>query len=108
MVDCSDDLGAHEPIIEKYQALTAVFACIPEVWFWQDRGFTLYRLRETGYDRLDHTEIPELAGLNVELLIRCALMCKTSRLETSRLEATREFRNGIQGSDKAYPPSAGG
>jgi hypothetical protein len=62
------------------------------VWFWQDGVFTLYRLRGNGYERLNRSEIPELTGLDVELLTRCVLMG-----ETSRLEAMREFRKGTQG-----------
>lgn len=73
--------------LQRYQALG-----VPEVWFWQDGVFTLYRLRGNGYERLDRSEIPELTGLDVELLTRCVLMG-----ETSRLEAMREFRKGIQG-----------
>jgi Uma2 family endonuclease len=73
--------------LQRYQALG-----VPEVWFWQDGVFTLYRLRGNGYERLNRSEIPELAGLDVELLTRCVLMG-----ETSRLEAMREFRKGIQG-----------
>ncbi|MBW4475241.1 MAG: Uma2 family endonuclease [Stenomitos rutilans HA7619-LM2] len=73
--------------LQRYQALG-----VPEVWFWQDGVFTLYRLRGDGYERIDRSEIPELAGLDVELLTRCVLMG-----ETSRLEAMREFRKGIQG-----------
>ncbi|UBF29478.1 Uma2 family endonuclease [Kovacikia minuta CCNUW1] len=72
--------------LPRYQALG-----VPEVWFWQDGVFTLYRLREMGYERINRSEIPELARLDIELLTRCVLMG-----ETSRLEAMREFRKGIQ------------
>ena len=72
--------------LQRYQALG-----VPEVWFWQDGVFTLYCLRGNGYERRDRSQIPELAMLDVELLTRCVLMG-----ETSRLEAMREFRKGIQ------------
>ena len=72
--------------LQRYQVLG-----VPEVWFWQDGVFTLYHLRGDRYDRLDRSEIPELAGLDIEWLTRCVLMG-----ETSRLEAMREFRKGIQ------------
>ena len=72
--------------LQRYQALG-----VPEVWFWEDGVFTLYCLSKNGYERRDQSEIPELVGLDVELLTRCVLMG-----ETSRLEAMREFRKGIQ------------
>ena len=72
--------------LQRYQALG-----VPEVWFWQDGVFTLYCLSGNGYERRDQSEIPELVGLDIELLTRCVLMG-----ETSRLEAMREFRKGIQ------------
>ena len=72
--------------LQRYQALG-----LPEVWFWEDGVFTLYCLSKNGYERRDQSEIPELAKLDVGLLTRCVLMG-----ETSRLEAMREFRKGIQ------------
>jgi Uma2 family endonuclease len=72
--------------LQRYQALG-----VPEVWFWQDRAFSLYHLRESGYERIDQSQIVELATLDLGLLTRCVLMG-----ETSRLEAMREFRQGIQ------------
>jgi len=72
--------------LRRYQALG-----VSEVWFWQDGVFTLYRLRESGYEQIPHSEIPELSTLNLELLTRCVLMG-----ETSRLEAIRQFRAGLQ------------
>ncbi|MDX2230366.1 MAG: Uma2 family endonuclease [Leptolyngbyaceae cyanobacterium bins.349] len=72
--------------LRRYQALG-----VPEVWFWQDGVFTLYRLRESGYEQISQSEIAELATLNLELLTRCVLTG-----ETSRLEAIRQFRAGLQ------------
>ena len=72
--------------LQRYQALG-----VPEVWFWQDGAFILYHLRESGYERIDQSQIPELATLDFGLLTRSVLMG-----ETSRLEAMREFRRGIQ------------
>jgi Uma2 family endonuclease len=70
--------------LARYQAIG-----VPEVWFWQDGVFSLYRLRSNGYEPIDRSEIPELAALDLELLSRCVLMA-----ETSRLEAIRAFRQG--------------
>jgi len=71
--------------LKRYQSLG-----MPEIWFWQDGVFTLYRLRGNGYERVERSEIPALATLDFELLSRCVLMG-----ETSRLEAMREFRKGV-------------
>ena len=61
------------------------------VWFWEDGVFSLYRLRAEGYQRIDRSEIPELIELDLNLLARCVLMA-----QTSRLEAAKAFRKGIQ------------
>ena len=76
--------------LARYQAIG-----VPEVWFWQDGVFSLYRLRDTGYEPIDRTAIPELATLDLDLLSRCVLMA-----ETSQLEAIRSFRQGLISSDR--------
>uniref|UniRef100_UPI0019507C45 Uma2 family endonuclease n=1 Tax=Spirulina sp. CCY15215 TaxID=2767591 RepID=UPI0019507C45 len=52
--------------LERYQLLQ-----IPEVWFWEDGVFSLYRLGDRGYKRISSSEIPELTTLDLELLSRC-------------------------------------
>jgi Uma2 family endonuclease len=71
--------------LSRYQALG-----VPEVWFWQDGLFTLYRLQADGsaYAAIAQSMIPELANLDIALLSRCVLMG-----ETSRVEAIRAFRS---------------
>jgi len=64
--------------LDLYQTLH-----IPEVWFWQDGVFSLYHLREAGYEPIRQSEIPELATLDMELLTRCLLIAPTSRLEAA-------------------------
>jgi Uma2 family endonuclease len=56
---------------------------IPEVWFWEDGVFSLYRLQESEYERINQSKIPELAALDMELLTRCVLIAQTSRLEAA-------------------------
>jgi hypothetical protein len=69
---------------------------IAEVWFWQDGVFTLYHLRNSfneidcRYEQINRSEIPELTTLDIDLLTRCVLIA-----ETSRLEAAKEFRQGL-------------
>jgi hypothetical protein len=63
---------------------------VPEVWFWEDGMFSLYRLRGSGYEQIAQSEISELADLNIDLLTQCVLMA-----QTSRLGAIAAFRQGI-------------
>lgn len=72
--------------LQRYQALG-----VPEVWFWTDGLFSLYRLRESGYEKISKSEIPELATLDIDLLTRCVLIA-----QTSRLEAANVFRSALK------------
>nr|WP_317843042.1 Uma2 family endonuclease [Pseudanabaena sp. UWO311] len=72
--------------LQRYQALE-----IPEVCFWQDGVFSLYHLRDRNYESISHSEIPELTGLDIELLTRCVLMAQNSRLEAANI-----FRNALR------------
>ena len=72
--------------LARYKALG-----VPEVWFWEDGVFSVYRLRVEGYQRIACSEIPELTQLDLNLLTRCVLMA-----QTSRLEAAKAFRKSIE------------
>lgn len=72
--------------LRRYQALE-----VPEVWFWQDGVFSLYRLRGSAYEPINQSKIPELASLDLALLSRCVLMA-----ETSRLDAANTLRNALR------------
>lgn len=72
--------------LQRYQALG-----VPEVWFWQDGLFSLYRLRSEGYEKISRSEIAELSTLDIDLLARCVLIA-----QTSRLEAANTFRNTLK------------
>ena len=72
--------------LQRYQILG-----ISEVWFWQDGVFSLYRFRDSKYDLITRSEIPELTSLDIDLLTRCVLMA-----ETSRLNGANEFRKTIR------------
>jgi Uma2 family endonuclease len=63
---------------------------VPEVWFWEDGVFSLYCLRDQGYQSIDRSELPGLADLDLNLLTQCMLMA-----QTSRLAAAKAFRAGI-------------
>ncbi|MFB2921009.1 Uma2 family endonuclease [Aerosakkonema funiforme] len=59
---------------------------VPEVWFWEDGLFTLYRLMESGYERIERSEV--LPDLDINLLTRCVMMA-------SKLEALKAFQEAI-------------
>lgn len=59
---------------------------VPEVWFWEDGLFRLYRLRESGYDRIDCSEV--LPDLDINLLASCLMMA-------SKVEALKAFQQAI-------------
>ncbi|BAU42839.1 Uma2 family endonuclease [Leptolyngbya sp. O-77] len=72
--------------LARYRALG-----VPEVWFWEDGAFRLFHLRETGYEPVSRSELPQLETLDIALLTQCVLMGKTSRLD-----AARAFQQGIR------------
>jgi len=74
-----------EEKLARYQALE-----VSEVWFWEDGVFSLYHLREQGYEPVDRSELPGLQALDIELLSRCVLMA-----ETDEGIAVAEFRRAI-------------
>ncbi|WP_448596896.1 Uma2 family endonuclease [Thermoleptolyngbya sp.] len=73
------------PKLVRYQALG-----VPEVWFWEDGVFALYRLREDGYERIEQSELPGLNQLDLDLLRRCILMA-----ETDFQAAVKMFRQSL-------------
>ncbi len=60
---------------------------IPEVWFWENNQLSVYGLRDDNYEQILRSEL--LPELDLEVLVRCVLM-------PSRIEARREFLNGIR------------
>ncbi|MEB3295005.1 MAG: Uma2 family endonuclease [Synechococcales bacterium] len=72
--------------LQQYQVLE-----IPEVWFWEDGLLQAYHLCPQGYERVGHSEIPALAELDFDLLTGCV-----RQVETSTVEAARQFWQGIQ------------
>jgi Putative restriction endonuclease len=59
--------------LERYQALG-----VDEVWFWEDGVLLLYHLRPQGYEPVERSQIPELAGIDMAVLSRCILQGETS------------------------------
>ena len=71
--------------LERYKALG-----VPEVWFWEDGSLKIYHLGDGSYEPIDHSQLPGLSELNLDLLRRCILMA-----ETDAGEAIRAFRREI-------------
>jgi Uma2 family endonuclease len=59
---------------------------VPEVWFWRNGKFALYRLEPMGYAQTDTSEL--LDQIDIDLLARCLSM-------PSSLEALKTFRRAI-------------
>jgi Uma2 family endonuclease len=60
---------------------------VPEVWFWQDSKFYVYRLRTQGYVAIDHSEF--LPGLDFTMLPEYIDVDNQTR-------AVRAYRKAIQ------------
>jgi Uma2 family endonuclease len=73
--------SGNESKLQRYLALE-----VPEVWFWEDGLFAMYRLGIGGYEKISASVL--LPDLDINLLSRCLLMA-------SSVEAMREFRRGI-------------
>lgn len=71
--------------LERYKALGVL-----EVWFWEDGVLKLYRLQNGIYEQIDHSQLPGLSDINLDLLKRCILMA-----ETDTGEAIRVFRREL-------------
>jgi Uma2 family endonuclease len=67
--------------LTRYQVLG-----VPEVWFWEDGVLRLYQLRESGYQRIEQSEV--LHDLDINLLSRCLMMA-------SKVEALKAFKRRI-------------
>jgi Uma2 family endonuclease len=73
--------SGNERKLNRYRALG-----VSEVWFWEDGLFSLYYLRDSGYDRIYRSVV--LPDLDIDLLTRCLLIADT-------VEAGLEFRRAI-------------
>jgi Uma2 family endonuclease len=72
-----------ETKLERYRAI----GC-REVWFWRDGVLALYHLGDDGYDRVEQSQIPALATIDIATMAQCILLG-----ETSIVAATKAFRS---------------
>jgi Uma2 family endonuclease len=62
---------------------------VDEVWFWEDGVISLYHLRDGEYVKVNRSQIPQLATIDMAVLAQCVLQG-----ETSRVGAIKAFRAG--------------
>jgi Uma2 family endonuclease len=65
--------------LSRYQAIG-----VDEVWFWEDGVLEVYHLRQSGYERVDRSEIFGLAAIDMTVLSQCILMGETSIVQASK------------------------
>jgi Uma2 family endonuclease len=65
--------------LQRYQAIG-----VPEVWLWEDGALAIYHLRGDGYERINQSELTELANLDIDALKRHILMAETDLGEAIR------------------------
>ena len=56
-----------------------------EVWFWEDGALGVYHLRNDDYEKVDRSQIPELAEIKLDMLSQCILIGETSRVQASKI-----------------------
>ncbi len=62
--------------LERYKVLG-----INEVWIWEDGVLDVYHLGEGSYERVEHSLIPALSSLDLQVMSECILLGETSRVE---------------------------
>ncbi len=73
--------------LEIYQGLQ-----LPEVWFWENHQFSLYSLRENGYEQIDQSEL--LPNLDLSLLAH--YMMKPGKPRDLVLEFRQKLRESLE------------
>ncbi len=61
--------------LERYKMLG-----FNEVWIWEDGVLDVYHLQEGVYKKVDHSLIPALSSLDLEIMSECILIGETSRI----------------------------
>ncbi len=54
------------------------------MWFWQDGVLTLYHLGAEGYQRVEQSQIPALAPIDITAMAQCILLGETSIVAASK------------------------
>lgn len=73
--------------LERYRALG-----VHEVWIWEDGVLAVYHLQADRYEKVNHSGIPALSTIDLNVLSECILIG-----ETFRIQAARKLLDSIQG-----------
>jgi Uma2 family endonuclease len=65
--------------LERYTALG-----VNEVWIWEDGVLAVYHLKSGKHEKVNHSFIPALSTLDLEVLSECILVGETSRIEAAK------------------------
>ena len=57
---------------------------VDEVWVWEDGVLEVYWLQTKDYVKVDRSQIPALATIDMALLSECILMGETSRIQSGK------------------------
>jgi Uma2 family endonuclease len=65
--------------LERYQALG-----VNEVWIWEDGVLAVYHLQSGRYENVNHSCVPVLSILDLEVMSACILLGETSRIKAAQ------------------------
>lgn len=65
--------------LQRYKALE-----VDEVWIWEDGTLNAYHLQSGEYQKVDHSLIPALSTIDLQIMSECILLGETSRLKAGK------------------------
>lgn len=74
--------------LERYKALG-----FNEVWVWEDGALEVYQLKGTEHKRVNHSSVPALSSLDLDIMAECILLGETSRLAAGDKLLEAHFSN---------------
>jgi Uma2 family endonuclease len=57
---------------------------VNEVWIWEDGVLTVYYLQSSKHERVNHSFIPALSPIDLNILSECILIGETSRIQAAQ------------------------
>jgi Uma2 family endonuclease len=65
--------------LERYQALG-----VHEVWIWEDGVLAVYHLQSGRHEKVNHSLIPALSPIDLNVLSECILIGETSTIKAAK------------------------
>jgi len=65
--------------LQRYTALG-----VDEVWFWEDGVLAVYHLQSGRHEKVNHSLIPALSAIDLEVLSECILIGETARITAAQ------------------------